>query len=64
MVVSVASVSAETTLPDPPLLDRPGWAVVALGLAALALAVLALTELTVRRALRGDHPTRSAWSLE
>jgi hypothetical protein len=63
-VVSIVSISAETTLPDPPLLVQPAWATAAAGLGVLCLAVAALTEMTLRTALEGDTPTRASWSLE
>jgi ABC-type antimicrobial peptide transport system permease subunit len=64
LVVSVVSVSAETTTPNPPLVTDPAWGTVAIGLALLVLLVLGLTELTVRHALRGQTPSRGAWTLE
>ena len=64
LVVSVVSVSAETTSPVPPLVTDPAWGTVALALVLLAVLVLGLTELTVRHALRGQTPSRGAWTLE
>jgi hypothetical protein len=64
LVVSVVSVSAETTAPVPPLLTDPAWATAGGALVVLALLVLGLTELTARRALRGQTPPRGAWTLE
>ncbi len=64
LVVSVISVSAETTDPNPPLRYDPDWTSMLVGLAALAAVVLALIELTARHALRGDTPSRASWSLE
>ena len=64
LVVSVVSVSAETTAPNPPLQYNPAWPVVLGGIAVLALLVLVLTELTTRHALRGSSPERGAWTLE
>jgi hypothetical protein len=64
LVVSVVSVSAETTAPVPPLRYEPAWPTVLAVLALLAVLVAALTELTVRQALRGKTPPRGAWSLE
>ena len=64
LVVSVVSVSAETTTPVPPLVTDPAWGTVALALVLLAALVLGLTELTVRHALRGQTPSRGAWTLE
>ena len=64
LVVSVISVSAETTVPDPPLRYDPGWPAVLVGLAVLIAAVLVLIELTARHALRGPVPRRASWSLE
>jgi ABC-type antimicrobial peptide transport system permease subunit len=64
LVVSVVSVSAETTSPVPPLVTDPAWGTVALALVLLAALVLGLTELTVRHALRGQTPSRGAWTLE
>jgi hypothetical protein len=63
-VVSVLSVSAETTTPVPPLITDPAWGTAAVGLAVLVLLVLGLTELTARHALRGQTPSRGAWTLE
>jgi hypothetical protein len=64
LVVSVVSVSAETTTPVPPLVVDPAWGTVAVALVLLAALVLGLTELTVRHALRGQTPSRGAWTLE
>jgi hypothetical protein len=64
LVVSVISVSAETTDPNPPLRYDPDWTTLLIGLAALVAVVLALIELTARHALRGDTPARASWSLE
>jgi len=64
LVVSVVSVSAETTAPNPPLQYNPAWPVVLGGIGVLALLVLVLTELTTRHALRGSSPERGAWTLE
>jgi hypothetical protein len=64
LVVSVVSVSAETTTPVPPLRVDPAWGEAVAALAILAVFVLGLTELTVRNALRGQTPLRGAWSLE
>jgi ABC-type antimicrobial peptide transport system permease subunit len=64
LVVSVVSVSAETTTPVPPLLTDPAWRTVAVALVLVAALVLVLTELTVRHALRGQTPSRGAWTLE
>ena len=64
LVVSVVSVSAETTDPNPPLRYDPDWTTLLVGLAALVAVVLALIELTARHALRGDTPSRASWSLE
>jgi hypothetical protein len=64
LVVSVVSVSAETTTPVPPLITDPAWGTAAVGLAVLVLLVLGLTELTARHALRGQTPSRGAWTLE
>jgi ABC-type antimicrobial peptide transport system permease subunit len=64
LVVSVVSVSAETTTPVPPLVTDPAWGTAAVGLAVLVLLVLGLTELTARHALRGQTPSRGAWTLE
>jgi FtsX-like permease family len=64
LVVSVISVSAETTDPSPPLRYDPDWTTLLIGLAALVAVVLALIELTARHALRGDTPSRASWSLE
>jgi hypothetical protein len=64
LVVSVISVSAETTPPDPPLRYEPAWATDGLALLLLAAVLIGLTELTIRRALRGEVPARGSWSLE
>ena len=64
LVVSVISVSAETTDPNPPLRYDPDWTTLVIGLAALVAVVLVLIELTARHALRGDTPARASWSLE
>ena len=64
LVVSIISVSAETTNPEPPLRYQPAWAVALAGLAVLVAIVVALTELTSRHALRGATPSKSAWNLE
>jgi hypothetical protein len=64
LVVSVIGVSAETTVPDPPLRYDPGWSTGLVGLAVLVVVVLVLIELTARHALRGDTPQRASWSLE
>jgi hypothetical protein len=64
LVVSVVSVSAETTTPVPPLVTDPAWGTVAIALVLLAAVVLGLTELTARHALRGQTPSRGAWTLE
>jgi hypothetical protein len=64
LVVSVISVSAETTDPNPPLRYDPDWTTLLVGLAALVVVLLALIELTARHALRGDTPARASWSLE
>ncbi len=64
LVVSVVSVSAETTAPTPPLVTDPAWGTVALALLLLAALVLGLTELTARHALRGQTPLRGAWMVE
>ena len=64
LVVSVVSVSAETTAPVPPLRYEAAWPTVVVSLAVLAVLVLGLTELTVRHALRGEAPPRGAWALE
>jgi len=64
LVISVISVSAETTSPVPPLRTDFAWGTVAIALALLALLVLALTELTARQALRGQTPSRGAWAVE
>jgi hypothetical protein len=64
LVVSVVSVSAETTTPVPPLVTDPAWGTAAAGLAVLVALVLGLTELTVRHALKGQTPSRGAWTLE
>ena len=64
LVVSVIGVSAETTVPDPPLRYDPGWSTGLAGLAILVVVVLVLIELTARHALRGATPQRASWSLE
>ncbi len=64
LVVSVVSVSAETTVPDPPLLYQPAWATALSALGALVIVTVALTELTVVNALKGATPARASWSLE
>jgi ABC-type antimicrobial peptide transport system permease subunit len=64
LVVSVVSVSAETTTPEPPLRIDPAWEVAALALLVLCALVLGLTELTVRHATGGRTPSRGAWTLE
>jgi len=64
LVVSVVSVSAETTTPVPPLVTDPDWSAIVAALAVLGVLVLGLTELTVRHALRGQTPSRGAWTLE
>ena len=64
LVVSVVRVSAETTVPNPPLLDDPAWSTALIALVALAVVALVLTELTVRIALKGATPSRASWSLE
>jgi ABC-type antimicrobial peptide transport system permease subunit len=63
LVVAIVGVSAETSVPDPPLAYQSGWPVALAGLAALALVTVALTEITVRRALGGRSPSRASWSL-
>ncbi len=63
LVVAIVGVSAETTVPDPPLAYQSGWTVALAGLAVLAAVTVVLTELTVRRALAGRSPTRASWSL-
>jgi ABC-type antimicrobial peptide transport system permease subunit len=64
LVVSVVSVSAETSNPVPPLVTDPAWGTVAVALGLLTVLVLGLTELTARHALRGQTPSRGAWTLE
>lgn len=64
LVVSVIGVSAETTVPDPPLRYDVGWSTGLVGLAVLVGVVLILIELTTRYALRGPTPQRASWSLE
>ena len=64
LVVSVIGVSAETTVPDPPLRYDPGWSTGLAGLAILVVVVLVLIELTARHALRGATPQRASWSLK
>ncbi len=64
IVVSVVRVAATTAPPDPPLrLDVP-WVSVLVGLVALIAGLLGVTEVSTRRAFRGDTPERASWSLE
>jgi hypothetical protein len=63
LVVTLVGVSAETTVPDPPLAYHAGWTLVLTGFLALIAIGAALTELTARRALAGDTPARASWSL-
>ena len=64
LVLALVRLSAGASTPEPPLRFDPAWDLETIALVAVAISAAAVTELTTRRAFRGESPGRPSWSLE